>query len=60
MESTVAVHMHFFVFYIQICTYFGVRFMSIGVKFVLGTKQTLLTKPDGVSVGVAHNVKVFG
>ena len=39
--STIAVSMHFFMFYMRICTYFGVRFMSIGVEIVLGTKQTL-------------------
>ena len=46
------VHLHFLrvmnlhfstiaIFYMRICAYFGVRFMSIGVKFVLGTKRTL-------------------
>ena len=39
--STIAVRMHFFMFYMRICAYFGVRFMSIGVDFVLGPKQTL-------------------
>ena len=39
--STVALHKHFFMFYMRICAYFGVRFMSIGAEFILGTKQTL-------------------
>ena len=39
--STIAVRMHFFMFYVQIYAYFGVWFMSIGVEFVLGTKRTL-------------------
>ena len=39
--STIAVRMHFFMFYMRICAYFGIRFMSIGVEFVLGTKGTL-------------------
>ena len=38
--STIAVRMHFFMFYMRICAYFGVRFMSIGVEFVQGTKRT--------------------
>ena len=39
--STIVVRMHFFMFYMRICAYFGVRFLSIGVEFVLGTKITL-------------------
>ena len=39
--STIAVRIYFFMFYMRICAYFGVRFMSIGVEFVLGTKRTL-------------------
>ena len=42
--STIAVRMHFFMFYMRICAYFGVRFVSIGVKFILGTKRTLKRK----------------
>ena len=33
--STIAVRMHFFMFYMRICANFGVRFLSIGVDFVL-------------------------
>ena len=39
--STDPVNMHFFMFYMRIRVYFGVWFMSIGVKFVLGTERTL-------------------
>ena len=39
--STIAVRMHFFMFYMRICADFGARFMSIGVKFVLGIKRTV-------------------
>ena len=39
--STIAMRMHFFIFYMQICAYFGVRVMSIGVDFVLVTTRTL-------------------
>ena len=39
--STIAVRMHFFIFYMWICADFGARFTSIGVEFVLGTKRTL-------------------
>ena len=39
--SIIAVGMHFFMFYMRICAYFGVRFLPIGVEFVLGTKRTL-------------------
>ena len=38
--STIAVRMHFFMFYMRICAYFGARFMSIDGEFVLGTKNT--------------------
>ena len=40
--STIAVRMHFFMSYMRICAYFDVRFMSIGVEFVLGTKRNLV------------------
>ena len=40
--STVTVRMHFFMFYMLICAYFGVRSMSIGVDFVLGSNEDLL------------------
>ena len=36
--STIAVRMHFFM---RICAYFGVRFVSIGVELVLGIKRTI-------------------
>ena len=41
--STIAVRMHFFIFYMymRIYAYFGARVMSIGVELVLGTERTL-------------------
>ena len=38
---TFAMCMHVFMFYMWICTYFCVWFMSIGVNFILGTKRTI-------------------
>ena len=57
--STIAVHMHFFMFYMRICAYFGVRFMSISVEFVLGTKRTNLINKIKKNLFFCHLEFVF-
>ena len=39
--STIAMHMQICTFYVRIYAYFGVRFVSIGVDFVLSIEGTL-------------------
>ena len=56
--STIAVHMHSSMFYMRICAYFGARFMSIGVKLVLGTKPTL--KRNLIRLILSVHLQVYG
>ena len=45
--STIAVRMYLFMFYMQICAYFAVRVISIGVEFVLDTNLvTFIWHPE--------------